>query len=152
MCIDVDNQSEILLDSIFLEQLESIFLSVLEDLGLGKKECELLLVDNAKIQAINLEFRGIDKVTDVLSFPLESEFSSLLGSVVISTQYAQKVANALGHSLKDEIALLFIHAILHLVGFNHEVDSGEHREKEAELVERFCLPTSLIVRTQGEKM
>lgn len=149
MCLDVDNQSEIPLDSIFLERLESIFLGVLEDLDLGEKECELLFVDNAKIQAMNLEFRGVDKATDVLSFPLESEFSSLLGSVVISTQYAQKVADELGHSLNDEIALLFIHAILHLVGFNHEVDSGEHREKEAEFVAHFGLPASLIVRTQG---
>lgn len=150
MRIDIDNQSGIVLDSTFLEFLESIFFNILEDLGLGEKECELLLVDNAKIQAINLEFRGINQATDVLSFPLESEFSSLLGSVVISTEYAQNVAPKLGHCLKDEIALLFIHGILHLAGFDHETDNGEQRAKEAEIVENFRLPQSLIVRTQSQ--
>lgn len=147
--IDIDNQTKIKLDSKFLEFLNSIFLGILNNLGLENKQCELLLVENTKIQALNLQFRGIDKPTDVLSFPLESEFSSLLGSVVISVEYANKTAKELEHSLKDEIALLFIHGMLHLLGFDHEVDKGEHRQKEAELVECFCLPKSLIVRTQG---
>ncbi|TLD84552.1 rRNA maturation RNase YbeY [Helicobacter sp. MIT 11-5569] len=149
MRVDIDNQSKIPLDSAFLESLESLFLGVLENLELQHKTCELLLVDNTTIQALNAEFRGIDTPTDVLSFPLESEFSPLLGSIVISVEYAQKAATELKHSLENEIALLFIHGILHLAGFNHETDNGEQREKEAELVEHFHLPTSLIVRTQG---
>ena len=149
MRIDVDNQSTIQLNAVFLEKLESIFLDILEDLELKDKECELLLVDNEKIQAINLEFREINQPTDVLSFPLDSKFSSLLGSVVISVEYAKNVAENLGHSLNEEIALLFIHGVLHLLGFDHENDEGEHRQKEVEFVEKFCLPKSLIVRNQG---
>ncbi|WP_232086842.1 rRNA maturation RNase YbeY [Helicobacter winghamensis] len=124
-----------------------MFLEILKDLGLQDKQCELLFVENAKIQALNLEFRGIDKPTDVLSFPLE--FSLLLGSIVISVEFASKIAQELGHSLNDEIALLFIHGVLHLLGFDHEVDNGEHRERERKIVEKFGLPKSLIVRTQG---
>ncbi|WP_299549748.1 rRNA maturation RNase YbeY [uncultured Helicobacter sp.] len=145
--IDIDNQTQIKLDSNFLAVLDSIFLEILKDLELKDKQCELLFVDNAKIQALNLEFRGINQPTDVLSFPLE--FSPLLGSVVISVEFASKIAQELGHSLNDEIALLFIHGVLHLLGFDHEVDKGEHRQKEAEIVEKFCLPKSLITRTQG---
>ncbi|MCI5969141.1 rRNA maturation RNase YbeY [Helicobacter sp.] len=145
--IDIDNQTKIKLDSNFLAFLDSIFLEILKDLGLKDKQCELLLVENAKMQALNLEFRGIDKPTDVLSFPLE--FSPLLGSVVISVEFATKIAQELGHSLESEIALLFIHGVLHLLGFDHEVDSGEHREREKEFVEKFCLPKSLIIRAQS---
>ncbi|MGJ9366302.1 rRNA maturation RNase YbeY, partial [Campylobacter jejuni] len=53
----------------------------------------------------------------------------------------------LGHSYEEEISLLFIHAMLHLLGFDHENDNGEMREKEKELIEHFNLPKSLIVRT-----
>lgn len=145
--IDIDNQTKIKFDFSFLAFLDSIFLEILKDLGLQDKQCELLFVENAKIQALNLEFRGIDKPTDVLSFPLE--FSLLLGSIVISVEFASKIAQELGHSLNDEIALLFIHGVLHLLGFDHEVDNGEHRERERKIVEKFGLPKSLIVRTQG---
>ena len=145
--IDIDNQTKIKFDSSFLAFLDSIFLEILKDLGLQDKQCELLFVENAKIQALNLEFRGIDKPTDVLSFPLE--FSLLLGSIVISVEFASKIAQELEHSLNDEIALLFIHGVLHLLGFDHEVDNGEHRERERKIVEKFGLPKSLIVRTQG---
>ena len=105
--IDIDNQTKIKLDSKFLEFLNSIFLGILNNLGLENKQCELLLVENTKIQALNLQFRGIDKPTDVLSFPLESEFSSLLGSVVISVEYANKTAKELEHSLKRRNCLAF---------------------------------------------
>ena len=87
-----------------------------------------------------------DEITDVLSFPLKSEFSPLIGSVLISLDYAQSIANALKHSLEEEIALLFIHGILHLIGFDHERDEGEHRAKEEEIIHLFNLPQSLIMR------
>ncbi|WP_297813407.1 rRNA maturation RNase YbeY [uncultured Helicobacter sp.] len=147
--IDIDNQSNFTLKEEFLVFLDSILQTTLQDLKLPPKSCELLLVDNAKIAAFNSEFRGINSPTDVLSFPLESEFSLILGSVIISVEYAQKVSQELKHTLEDEIALLFIHGILHLVGFNHEIDNGEQRVKEGELVTKFHLPQSLIVRTQS---
>ena len=70
MQIDIDNQSDFLLSTPLLEQLESLFAYVLESLNLEQKQCELLLVDNAKIAELNAEFRAINAPTDVLSFPL----------------------------------------------------------------------------------
>ncbi|ECQ1419676.1 rRNA maturation RNase YbeY, partial [Campylobacter jejuni] len=115
---------------------------------LSPKDVELVFVDSKEMQEINLEQRKQDKTTDVLSFPLENIDESLpLGSVVINVDLAKEKAKELGHSYKEEISLLFIHAMLHLLGFDHENDNGEMREKEKELIEYFNLPKSLIVRT-----
>ncbi|ECL6402641.1 rRNA maturation RNase YbeY [Campylobacter jejuni] len=117
---------------------------------LSPKDVELVFVDSKEMQEINLEQRKQDKTTDVLSFPLENIDESLpLGSVVINVDLAKEKAKELGHSYKEEISLLFIHAMLHLLGFDHENDNGEMREKEKELIEYFNLPKSLIVRTLG---
>ncbi|WP_430734158.1 rRNA maturation RNase YbeY [Helicobacter suis] len=109
---------------------------------------ELLLVDSEKMRELNLEFRGLDKSTDVLSFPLEMPGQKLLGSVVINVELAIIEAKQRGHSLLAEITLLFIHGCLHLLGYDHEKDTGEQREKEEEVIRAFNLPASLIVRTQ----
>ncbi|OHD92374.1 MAG: rRNA maturation RNase YbeY, partial [Sulfuricurvum sp. RIFOXYD2_FULL_44_160] len=103
-----------------------------------------------EIAQINREFRDIDKATDVLSFPSDPFPGAPLGSIVISVDKVQSVAHELGHSENNEIALLFIHGMLHLLGFDHEIDKGEMRQKEVELIERFNLPKSLIVRTLEE--
>lgn len=112
------------------------------------KEVELLFITSAAMHALNLEHRGVDKTTDVLSFPIDDFPHAPLGSIVINYEYAQEKALALGHSQEDEIALLFIHGLLHLLGYDHEVDRGEMREKEKALIERYSLPKSLIVRTE----
>ncbi|OYZ58892.1 MAG: hypothetical protein B7Y17_05880 [Sulfuricurvum sp. 24-42-5] len=59
------------------------------------------------------------------------------------------MANQLGHTQDDELALLFIHGMLHLLGMDHETDNGEMRVQEELLVRKHSLPLSLIVRTQG---
>lgn len=111
---------------------------------------ELVFVRSDEMREINLQNRGIDKSTDVLSFPLNSLFcGDLLGSVVINLDMALSEANSLGHSLDDEIALLFTHGFLHILGFDHEVDSGEMRVKECEVIDKFLLPKSLIVRNEA---
>jgi len=74
---------------------------------------------------------------------------SPLGSIVISALHVETLAKELGHTNDDELALLFTHGLLHLLGYDHEVDNGEMREKELQLIEKFNLPKSLIVRTQG---
>jgi len=67
---------------------------------------------------------------------------------VISAEYVQKGAQHFGHSCDDELALLFIHGLLHLLGYDHETDQGEMRAKEEALIKNFNLPKSLIVRTE----
>ena len=136
--IDLDNQTDEVIDINFLEKILSTQTS---------KEIELIITNNKIIQQINNEFRQIDKPTDVLSFPLENMPHSPLGSIVISVDYVKEKSVEYNHSFDDELALLFIHGLLHLLGFDHECDNGEHRAKEEELIKKFNLPNSLIVRT-----
>jgi len=116
---------------------------------LTNKEIELIITDEKEMREINKIHRDIDKDTDVLSFPYEEMPMSPLGSIVISSSYLQDNSKEFGHSIDDELALLFIHGMLHLLGYDHEVDSGEMRKKEAQLIEEFNLPKSLIIRTEG---
>lgn len=186
---------------------------------LGGGSVELIFVRGEEMRQLNAQTRGIDKTTDVLSFPLdpaafagfggdlseessthennddkilntvnsasgkpnaansasenfntinsknsEGESSSdknfknenfdgenfalaLLGSVVINLDLVELKAAQLGHGRDDETALLFTHGLLHVLGFDHESDDGQMRAKECEIIEKFRLPKSLIVRT-----
>jgi len=140
MMIVLDNQTIYKIDIDFLEQILA---------SLSLQEVELTLCHNTYIQELNREHRDKDTATDVLSFPLVVDFDFMpLGSLVINWDRASEVAEALGHSVDEEISLLFIHGLLHLLGYDHEVDEGEMRAKEVEIIEEFKLPSSLIVRTQ----
>lgn len=91
------------------------------------------------IHILNRQYRGKDKPTDVLSFPLADELHpELLGDVVISVDTAARQAQRRGHSLREEIQTLLIHGVLHLLGYDHEVSRSEairmHR-KEREIME-----------------
>ena len=113
---------------------------------LGAGDVELVFVNDDEMREINHEQRGINKATDVLSFPYEQVSGGLMGSVVISTDTASRVAGELGHSIECEIALLFLHGVLHILGYDHEIDDGQMRGKEKEVIEHFSLPDSLIIR------
>ncbi|WP_415395752.1 rRNA maturation RNase YbeY [Sulfurimonas sp. CS5] len=138
--IELDNRTPINVDEHFLEKIAST---------LTNKEIELIITSKAEIKEINKEHRNIDAPTDVLSFPYEDMPMSPLGSIVISSGHVEEMSKELGHTQDDELTLLFIHGLLHLLGFDHEVDDGEMREEEAKLIEKFNLPKSLIIRTQG---
>lgn len=136
--IDLDNQTDLTIDISKLEIIAN---------ELTKKDIELIFLRNNEMQELNHEHRQIDKATDVLSFPLEFELPNMpLGSIVISVDFVDEKAKEYQHSFDNELNLLFIHGLLHLLGFDHEVDNGEHRQKEEELIEKFNLPKSLIVR------
>jgi probable rRNA maturation factor len=109
-------------------------------------EVEFILTDNNEIQEINSTSRNIDKPTDVLSFPYVEMPGMPIGSIVISDDFVEKYSKEYKHSYEEELALLFIHGALHLIGFDHELDNGEHRDKEEEVIHHFKLPHSLIVR------
>lgn len=138
--IDIENQSDLNIPLVLLEKISNT---------LTNKEIDLLVTDDVKMKEINSEFRGIDKSTDVLSFPFEDVPMAPLGSLIISADYVKRVSLELEHSQDDEFCLLFIHGLLHLLGYDHELDNGEMRDKERELIEAFNLPSSLIIRTQG---
>ena len=187
---------------------------------LGGGSVELIFVRGEEMRQLNAQTRGINKATDVLSFPLDpaafagfggnlSEENSahensgdkilndtnyasentdtansasenfntensegkssddenlknenfngenfapvLLGSVVINLDLVELKAAQLGHGRDDETALLFTHGLLHVLGFDHESDDGQMRAKECEIIEKFRLPKSLIVRTEGSE-
>ncbi len=117
---------------------------------LTQQDLELILCDESAIRELNRAHRRTDRATDVLSFPLEGDLPHQpLGTVVISADHAREASTRLGHSPDDEIALLFTHGLLHLLGYDHETDTGQMRRKEQEILEHFRLPESLIVRTEG---
>jgi len=123
----------------------------LEDIAkeLTSRAIDLTICDNSIIQQYNKEYRRKDMPTDVLSFPIESNIDIMpLGSIVISADYVYQKALELDHSQEDEFTLLFIHGLLHLLGYDHEIDNGEMREKEASIIHTLNLPKSLIVRTE----
>ncbi|MDR2033653.1 MAG: rRNA maturation RNase YbeY [Helicobacteraceae bacterium] len=113
---------------------------------LSDKRIELILIDDDFMRELNSKTRGICKTTDVLSFPIAAFAHSPLGSIAISIDTAAKQAKAFGHSVESEIAILFLHGLLHLLGLDHEKDNGEMALKEAELRARFNLPIVLTER------
>lgn len=138
--IDTDNQTALHFATELLEQ-------ILDYLGGG--DVELLCVDEESMRTLNKTYRNKDASTDVLSFPLAREVQTIpLGTIVVCAQAIIQAAAEFGHSVDDEAALLFLHGLLHLQGYDHESDNGEHRAKEEEVVAHFGLPQSLIVRTE----
>ena len=136
--IELDNNTNLEIDISNLENIANT---------LTKKDIELMVVNNEEMRLLNKEHRNIDKATDVLSFPMDFDFPNMpLGSIVVSTDFVEEKSKEYGHTFNEEFSLLFIHGILHLLGYDHEVDNGEHRNKEEELIKEFNLPDSLIIR------
>ncbi len=97
-------------------------------------EISVTIVDNNEIHSINLKHRGIDRPTDVLSFPLiDFEKETLphdgskiyLGDIIISIEKAEEQAKEYGHSLDREIGFLTAHSMLHLLGYDHMSEDEE---------------------------
>jgi probable rRNA maturation factor len=143
--IVVENQTSL---AIPLTKLEAVATH------LTQRTIELMVVDTSTIQEMNFTYRGVESATDVLSFPLLQEAQEdvkemPLGSIVLCDAYIQQGATTLNHTLEEETILLFIHGLLHLLGYDHERDSGEMRAKEEALIKHFGLPQSLIVRNSA---
>ncbi len=91
----------------------------------------IAIVDDAEIRRMNMEYRGIDSPTDVLSFPAHEGFMLLsqpdafLGDIAISVDRARLQADEYGHSIERELAFLTIHGMLHLLGFDHILKEDE---------------------------
>ena len=85
-------------------------------------ELSVVLCDDAFMEGLNRQWRGVEAATDVLSFAQEAGpgEADILGDVVISTETAARQADSLGHSLETELAVLLVHGVLHLCGHDHE--------------------------------
>jgi probable rRNA maturation factor len=117
---------------------ESFFYAVASaaacDVNLAENaELSVVLADDDFIRGLNSGFRGIDKATDVLSFPQDDEL--ILGDIVISLETAARRAEEEDMSLREETAFLFIHGLLHLKGFDH---TSEDEEKEMFALQERC--------------
>jgi probable rRNA maturation factor len=108
---------------------------------------DCLVTGDAELRKLNREFRGKDYATDVLSFPAAE--GPRLGDLAISAARARAQAHQFGHTTEQEVRILMLHGVLHLLGMDHESDSGEMARTEKRWRARLGLPTSLIERVQS---
>ncbi len=117
-----------------------------EGIDSGRVEISLTLVDAEEIQQLNRDYRNVDKVTDVLSFPQFDDLNELpedgeimLGDVIICRQRAEEQAEEFGHSVEREMVYLFVHSVCHLLGYDHMEDDekAEMRAKEESVMEQI---------------
>ncbi len=102
------------------------------------------VVTDARMRALNRQFRLVDGPTDVLSFPSPGGLD--LGDIAIARGVATRQAKAAGHSLATEVRVLALHGLLHLAGYDHATDDGEMARIEARLRRKGGLPGGLIER------
>lgn len=121
-------------------------------------EVSVSFTDNAGIWELNKKFRGIDRPTDVLSFPLfdydgESEeppvdeLMGMLGDIVLSLEQARVQAEEYGHSFEREVAFLTVHSMLHLLGYDHETgeeDEADMRRRQTEILNGMGLSVAPV--------
>jgi len=112
----------------------------------------LVVTSDRRIRGLNRTWRGQDKATDVLSFPAGDDPGPAphLGDIVISRETAARQARHGGHSLATELRVLALHGLLHLLGYDHERDSGRMARIERRLRRQGGLPSGLIERTPAQ--
>lgn len=133
-------QSDFEIDEKMISLLKSAAVSVLKNENLsGKFEISLTFCSEEEIKQLNSAHRGINKVTDVLSFPMGeggeypenlSSGALILGDIVICAKRAVEQAKEYGHSIEREFAFLCAHSVLHLLGYDH-MEENEAKQMEA---------------------
>ena len=134
--------------------LKQAVLRLLRAEGRARAEVSVLLTDDGVVQAMNRDYRGKDKPTDVLSFAQSEQVAGspvppvipgmpvILGDVVISVDTAIRQAQQHAISLDQELALLAVHGVLHLIGYEDETEAGaeQMRVREREILGVALLP------------
>ena len=155
MTLLCDNRTETTVDEDILQAAErAAYMTLVYDEFDTECEVSLSFVTDGEIRDINKSFRGIDKATDVLSFPqidydtdeevmTNEKGEIVLGDIIISLDTAQKQAEEYGHSLKREICFLTVHSMLHLLGYDHMT---EEEEKEMFAKQKAVLDMAGIKR------
>jgi len=148
MEILIKNQQKIA--KIYRRRIREIIKNIIQYLKVDEKtEISILFTDDKFIKSLNKKYRGINKSTDVLTFNLEEgdlifpevDKNKLLGDIVVSVETAQRQANNLNHNLENELMILLIHGLLHLIGYVHEEDRDNKimQVKENEILDTFEL-------------
>jgi probable rRNA maturation factor len=112
----------------------------------------VVITTDRRIRTLNRTWRGLDAATDVLSFPAGDDPGPArhLGDLVISRDTAARQARAEGHALGTELRVLALHGLLHLLGYDHERDSGRMARIERRLRRQGGLPAGLIERSPAQ--
>ena len=127
------------------ESLQS-FAEVLRKRVARGREFHCRITNDAELRSLNAQFRGKDYPTDVLSFPNSALPFDFLGDIAISIQRARAQAREWRHATEDEIRILMLHGVLHLLGMDHESDSCRMKRTEIRWRRKFSLPVGLIER------
>lgn len=106
---------------------------ILERIGRKESSATIAFVSDIKIRELNRKYRGVDKLTDVLSFPAGNDDALELGDIAVSLETARAQARQNGLTIEQEIAQLILHGLLHLCGYDHETDNGEMNRLELKL-------------------
>jgi len=137
-----NQQTRYKVDDTLISLLTNIMQQVAQMEGVADKEVTLTFVDNEQMQTLNRIYRGMDYPTDVLSFAMDEsvveelpiccasqeeaeQLTHLLGDIIISTDCAQEQAVEYNHSIMREIGFLFVHSMLHLLGYDHQDEASE---------------------------
>jgi len=118
------------------DQLRGVVSGCLSSLGHEDAEIHLVLTSDQTLRELNRRFLGIDRATDVLSFPDGDDLPSgrtFMGEILISLDSARRQAEHLGHDEIRELCELALHGTLHLMGYDHERDNGKMNEIELRL-------------------
>ncbi len=135
------------------------FARTLQELIAKGRAFDILIAGDAELRRLNRNFRGQDYATDVLSFPAKQQAlmteprplgsACFLGDIAISLGRARAQAREFGHSIEREIQILMLHGVLHLLGHDHETDSGAMARAEKRWRARLGLPNGLIERVRS---
>jgi len=107
-----------------------------------------LIADDSEVRRLNREFRAKDYPTDVLSFPAAGA-NGFLGDIAISFEQARRQAAEYGHTVGQELQILMLHGLLHLLGMDHETDRGRMARAENKWRAALGLPRGLIARVRA---
>jgi probable rRNA maturation factor len=124
------------------------FADQLRDHVTGGRPFTCMITDDRELERLNRMFLGKDFPTDVLSFP--SAGPGALGEIAISVQRAREQAEEHGHDVAQEVRILMLHGVLHLLGMNHERDRGSMARAEKRWRQAFDLPVGLIERSRAK--
>ena len=113
------------------------------------KELSVALVDDEQMRELNRRYRGRDRPTDVLAFPMDSADGPLLGDVVISVDTALVQAKLASQALEEEVMVLLLHGILHLLGYDHTGSKLEARRMAAAQAKLTSELASLLPSAAG---
>ena len=119
----------------------------------GGRDFSCLIAGDRTLRRLNRDFLGHDYATDVLSFPSGEPAGgeASLGDIAISAGRAREQAAEFGHGVEEEIRILMLHGVLHLLGYDHERDRGAMARVETRWRKQFDLPVSLIERARRRR-